>query len=280
MIRTILAPVSGSAADGPVLSAAARTAHAFGAHVYAVYPRFDPAAVAKTAGEKHPQGIIADLVDQLGRAAHARAAEAKVSAAEICARERLPLVAGSAPPPSALWRIVPDDPGRLAACGMTADLIVAPRPDGDDPRSRWTFNTLLFDTGRPVLMPIGAPGGDLFRHVSVAWKPTPQAARALAFALPLLARAAAVTVLTVEETEDQPGDLDSVVAYLGEHGIKAEGQHLPGKGGAAAAVLRAAEDASLIVMGAYGRSRIGEWVFGGFTRSLIHESPVPLLMAH
>lgn len=280
MIRTILAPVSGSTADGPVLAAAATVARAFDAYVHAVHPRFDPAAVAKAAGEKHPQGIIADLVEQLGRAADARVAKARALAEELCARERLPLVTGSAAPPSARWRIVPDEPGRLAACGMTADLIVAPRPDGDDPRSRWTFNTLLFDSGRPVLMPVGVPADDLYRHVSVTWKPTPQAARALAYALPLLARAAAVTVLTAEETEDQATDLDSVVAYLGEHGIKAEGQHLPGKCGAAAAVLRAAEGASLIVMGAYGRSRIGEWMFGGFTHSLIHESPVSVLMAH
>lgn len=281
MIRTILAPVTGSTADGPVLSAAATIARSFGAYVHAVHPLFDPAAVAKAAGEAHPEGVIADLVEQLAREADARAAEAKAEVEKVCVRERLALVTGSAPPPSVRWRIVPDEPGQLAACGMTADLIVAPRPGGDDPRSRWTFNSLLFDTGRPVLMPVGVAADEVFKRVAVAWKPTPQAARALAFAMPFLARAAAVTVLTADEGNGQPADLDAVVAYLADHGIKADGQLLPrGKGGAAAAVLRAAEGASLVVMGAYGRSRIGEWMFGGFTRMLVRESPIPVLMAH
>ena len=164
---------------------------------------------------------------------------------------------------------------------MTADLIIVPPPSADEPSSRWTFNSLLFDTGRPVLMPVGALSHNLFRRVAVAWKPTPQAARALAFAMPLLVRAGAVTVLTAEENEHQPADLDSVIAYLGDHGVKAEGQRLSSsEGGAAAAVLREAQHASLLVMGAYGRTRIGEWVFGGFTRTVIRESQVPVLMAH
>lgn len=282
MIRTILAPVSGRAADGAVLSAAATVARALNARVHAVHPRFDPAAVAKAAGEAHPKGIIADLVQQLGCAEDARIAKAKASTEEICARERLPLVTDSAAPPSVQWRVVPDEPRRLAACGMTADLIIASRPSADDPSTRSTFNTLLFATGRPVLMPSCAPADDLFRQVTIAWKPTPQAARAVAFAMPFLVRAAAVKVLTAEENEHQSVDLDSVIAYLCEHGVKAEGQRLsPGASDAAAAVLlRAAQDASLLVMGAYGRSRIGEWIFGGFTRTMLQESPVPLLMAH
>lgn len=281
MIRTILAPMSGSAADDAVLSAAGVIARAFNARIHAVHPRFDPAAVAKAAGEAHPQGIIADLVKRLGSAADARAAKAKASAEALCMRERLPLVGGSATPPSVQWRVVPDEPARLAACGMTADLIVAPRPSGDDPRSPWTFNTLLFDTGRPLLMPAGTTADNLFHHVAVAWKPTPQAARALAFAMPFLTRAGRVTVLSADENEDQPADLDSVIAYLGEHGVKAEGRHLPpGENGSGATVLIAMQDVSLLVMGAYGRSRIGEWIFGGFTRTLVRESPVGLLMAH
>src|SRR5215469_9646567 len=238
-IKTILASVSGSPADGPVLAAAATVARAFDAYVHAVHPRFDPAAVAKAAGEAHPKGIIADLVEQLGHTADAQAANAKALTEEICARERLPLVTDSAaPPPSVQWRIMPGEPGRLAAAGMIADLVVAPRPSDDEPRSRWTFNTLLFDTGRPMLMPNDAASDDIFRHVVVSWKPTPQAARALAFAMPLLARAASVTVLAADE--DRPGDLDGVIAYLGEHEVKADGQRLASsEGGAAATVLRA-----------------------------------------
>jgi nucleotide-binding universal stress UspA family protein len=282
MIRTILAPVSGSAVDTAVLSVAATVARAFGAYVYAVHPHFDPAAVARAAGEAHPSGIIADLVEQLGRNADAHAAKTKALAEEICARERLPLITGSAAPPSAQWRILPDEPGRLAACGMTADLIVTPRPSADEPRSRWTFNTLLFDTGRPVLVPGDAASGDIFRHLVIAWKPTPQAARALLFAMPFLARAAAVTVLTAEENEDHPVDLDSVITYLDAHGVKAEARRLsPGNGNAGAVVLEAAQQtASLLVMGAYGHSRTGEWIFGGFTRSVLNNASLPILMAH
>lgn len=281
MIRTILAPISGSATDAPVLTAAATVARAFDAYVHAIHPRFDPAAVAKAAGEAHPERIIADLVQQLGRNADAQAAKAKAAAEELCTREGLRFVTGRAAPPSVQWRIVADDRAQLEACGMAADLAVAPPPNSDDPRSRRTFNTLLFDTGRPVLMPCSTFSDDFFRHVAVAWKPTPQAARALVFAIPFLARAAAVTVLVAEENKDQPVDLEGIIAYLGEHGVKAEGQRLVlSEGGAGAAVLRAAQNPSLLVMGAYGHSRMGEWIFGGFTRTLVQESPAPLLMTH
>jgi nucleotide-binding universal stress UspA family protein len=281
MIRTILASLNGTEADGPVLSAAARAACAFGAYVHAAHPRFDPAAVVKTAGVAHPTGIIADLVQRLGHAADERAAKAKASTEEMCAQEGLPFTTDTTAPPSVQWRVVPNEPARLAAYGMTADLIIAPRPSADDPSSRSTFNTLLFQTGRPVLTPGRDPSADFFQRVAVAWKSTPQAARALAFAMPFLARAAMVTVLTAEEDEDHFADLDGVISYLSCHGVKAEGRRLsPSEGSAAAAVLGAAQSESLLVMGAYGHSRTREWMFGGFTRTVIRESPIPVLMAH
>jgi nucleotide-binding universal stress UspA family protein len=279
MVKLILASMTGAQTDGLVLSATEVVARVFNAYVHAVHSRFDPTAIARAAGVAHPTGVIADLVERLEHAAAEREAAASAAVTEFCARKQLPLVTDAAVPPNVQWRVEPSE--RLAICGMTADLIVAARPAEDDPASAALLTTFLFQTGRPVLIPATTPFPDILRRVVVAWKPTPQAARAPVFAMPFLSRAQAVTVLTAAEDAPDRVDLAGVVAYLGAHGIQAEGRILTaGRRDAIATVLTEAEDASLLVMGAYGHTRLGEWLFGGFTRAMIGEAPLPVLMVH
>lgn len=281
VIKTILAPVLGGGSDASVLAAATIVARNFNSHIKAVHPRFDPAAVAEAAGVAHPKRGIADLIERLRAAADVREAGARKAAEEFCRRESVPFAAEGSPPPALYWRVVSNEPQPLAACAMATDLVVAARPDGGDQNSRWVFNALLFQSGRPVIIAPARPGAGLFAHVIIAWKATAQAARAVAFAMPFLTRAATVTVVTAVEDGTEPADLGGVVSYLHSHGIGAEARQLtPDEGSAAAGVLRAAADASLLVMGAYGHSRIGEWMFGGFTREVVSGAPVPVLMAH
>jgi nucleotide-binding universal stress UspA family protein len=123
---------------------------------------------------------------------------------------------------------------------------------------------------------------NLERPAIVAWNGSPEAAVALKAALPLLRLVPEVKLLQVEEElSGYPRDL--AARYLARHGIEAEiVQHRPATGGIADTIRRAAEalEAAFIVMGAYGHSRWREWLLGGVTRSLIQDSPVPLLLGH
>ena len=108
----------------------------------------------------------------------------------------------------------------------------------------------------------------------------------LAAAVPLLARAKEVVVMTVvEETAERPGDSDDanrLMRSLAWHGIAATTLRLtPGPEGAAATLLATAgKRADLLVIGGYGHSRLREWVFGGFTQRVLADAPLPVLIAH
>jgi nucleotide-binding universal stress UspA family protein len=135
----------------------------------------------------------------------------------------------------------------------------------------------------PVLaVPIGLQRLKLERPAVIAWNGSPEAAIALKAALPLLRLVSDVKLLEVEEDPSRyPRDL--AARYLAKHGLEAEiMQHRPIDGDIAETIRRAALalDAAFIVMGAFGHSRLREWLLGGVTRSLIQESPVPLLLGH
>ena len=122
---------------------------------------------------------------------------------------------------------------------------------------------------------------DLQAPIVVAWNGSPEAAAALRAALPFLSRAPDVHVLEVEERPTSyPSDL--AARYLARHGIEAEIVQRPAHGGISRAIMTAAEErgAGLIVMGAYGHSRLRELLLGGVTRDLLASSEMPLLLAH
>jgi nucleotide-binding universal stress UspA family protein len=124
--------------------------------------------------------------------------------------------------------------------------------------------------------------------VLVAWKPSREATRAVNDALPLLEAADQVTVLVVDTTgprhhreEAEPGS--GIALHLARHGIKAvvEQTVAAGQSVADAMLSRAAElGCDLIVMGAYGHSRLRELVLGGVTREILRHMTVPVLMSH
>lgn len=177
----------------------------------------------------------------------------------------------------------------------TADLLIAGQRNDEDDK---TFvmegfpETFLLGVGRPMLfLPYTYPSSSLprFNTILVAWNGSREAARAVADALPLLAQAQNVIVLTVEHkdshyVEDELPNIDLAV-YLSRHGVKADvinTQNDHGRVGIGQAVLSKAIDhkADLIVMGAYGHSRLREWVLGGVTRTLLEKMTIPVLMSH
>jgi nucleotide-binding universal stress UspA family protein len=125
-------------------------------------------------------------------------------------------------------------------------------------------------------------GVNLAGPALVAWDGSREAAMAMRGATPLLHLADEVHILTVEE---KPSDYRAADAarYLSRHGIEAEVIERGDGGKGIDAVIR--EEAlrlgvGLLVQGAYGHSRLRQTLFGGVTKSLLSDPPVPLLLGH
>jgi len=170
----------------------------------------------------------------------------------------------------------------------SADLVVVKniRRQRDDPYRLLDSAEAILRMGRPVIL-VPEHVLDLRAdRIVVGWKDAREARLAVRDALPLLRKATEVTIVeicTSTEQETARDRVSDVVEYLGRHGVKAKMDfrvHLAEP--AAFPLLRMAKDleADLIVTGAYGHSRLGEWFFGGATRSLLGEAPCCLMMSH
>jgi nucleotide-binding universal stress UspA family protein len=143
---------------------------------------------------------------------------------------------------------------------------------------------LAMRAGRPVLV---VPPEAEFLNLKcavIAWKDTREARRAVSDALPLLQKTRDIIVAEVIEDESQREDahgrLDDVVHWLGRHGIAAAERVFDFPGGEDPVERLWHYGADYVVAGAYGHSRLREWVFGGFTDSFLRQSTRCVFLAH
>lgn len=165
-----------------------------------------------------------------------------------------------------------------------ADLTVTGQDVPDEDQFEISTIDLVMRSGRPVLVtPHGAKNKPVGRHVVVAWNASREAARAVADAMPILESADTVDILTVAADADGEIPGADIAGHLAHHGVVVEvHEAADGDDDAGAALLRYVGNsgADLLVMGAYGHSRIREFVFGGVTRHVLEEMNVPVLMSH
>jgi nucleotide-binding universal stress UspA family protein len=154
----------------------------------------------------------------------------------------------------------------------------------DSPRHA-EVGALVMQAGRPILLvPASVDKLDL-EHVMVGWKDTRETHRAISDALPLLRKAARVTVVEIAPDDDLSaarGRLQDVLAWLGRHGVEAKSIASPSTGDDTKRFSDIAQEqkADLIVAGAYGHSRAREWVLGGFTHDLLLRGNRCALVSH
>ena len=186
------------------------------------------------------------------------------------------------------WRSVIEFPTEtLISEARCADLVVieSGRPAGDMYRSA-DVGAAILGAGRPFLVVPAAVKSLTADHVMIGWKDTREARRAVQDALPFLHEAKRVTVLELcekEQMETARNHVDDVVRYLAQHRINAERRvEIQARGSRADQIIEWADDeeADLLVTGAYGHSRLNEWMFGGMTRDLLTTSPICCLMSH
>jgi nucleotide-binding universal stress UspA family protein len=136
--------------------------------------------------------------------------------------------------------------------------------------------------GVPVLALPPDPPRDIGPVVLVAWKNSREAARAAHDALPLLRAAERVVLCAVGEGEGTAAGLEDAAAMLDRHGVPVRPERVGGTDAGAGEVLlaqAAAHRADLLVMGAYGHSRLRELVLGGATRHVLWHATLPVLLS-
>ncbi len=144
----------------------------------------------------------------------------------------------------------------------------------------------ILGAGRPFLVVSPAVKSLVADNVVVGWKDTREARRAVMDALPFLEKAKRVTIVQMCEEDAMDAarqGADDVVRYLAHHKVKAQARvEILERESDANQLIGLAEDeaADLLVTGAYGHSRLKEWVFGGITRDLLTSSPICCLMSH
>jgi nucleotide-binding universal stress UspA family protein len=283
-IRTVLAEVTGNAADEAVLDTALQVADRHAAHISVLHVKRDQIDPTWDAGMVD-YGPIIDIIQQ-----EAKKREAAARRRFEDWRKRHRLAEKAEPPPGKRPTVAfQAESGiarnRLTEAGRVADLTLMLRPEIAPADTSADFETFLFETGRPVLLVPAKGDGKLYQHIMVAWDGSLEAARAVALAMPFLEEAEKVSVYT---GGDQPSARSGkpaadLVKHLAWHDIKAGIAAANPKADSVGADLldscRKAK-ASLLVMGAYTHSRLREVVLGGVTRHVLANAKLPLLMTH
>ncbi|MBL8551364.1 MAG: universal stress protein [Hyphomonadaceae bacterium] len=169
---------------------------------------------------------------------------------------------------------------KAAAHAQLADLLIMTRATATRRAHRLLLEGLLFHSGRPLLLaPRDWGRKPLGESIVIGWKPRREAVRALNDAMPFLQSARKVVVVTVNAV----GHGEDLAAQLARHDVAASVRNIDAglrTEGRALLDEAAAIGADMIVMGAYGRSRAEETLFGGVTRELLAHAPVPLFLSH
>ena len=185
------------------------------------------------------------------------------------------------------WRSVADFPHTaLCDAANAADLIVLgplePYTVGAEYRSA-NLGDVLIGAGRPLLVVPEGVSQLKAQNIVVAWKNTREARRAIADALPFMVQASSVVLVQVRERGEESETISDAKAFLARHGVNVRSEIRDLKASTVEDELvqyARGIDADLIVAGAYGRSRLREWVFGGVTRGLAAQRSIVCLLSH
>lgn len=287
--RTILAVVDESDASAAVITAALSIGSEMAAYVEALHVEPDPRTLLMMPARIPDDGrTFEDHVDALRSGVSQRQAHVREQFGDRCVAEEVPMLddAESAEPDrlnAYLRRVTGERSIEVAQRARSFDLIVMASPyipAGSADRA--TFEAGLFRSGRPVpVVPPGVSVGSL-QSIAIAWNGSREAVHAVTAAMPLLNRATDVCLIAIAE-DRRAYRLDEFAWYLELHGLSVAVHEEDPKGASIEeALFRTVEEVSadILVMGAYGHSRLREFALGGVTRHALKGSTTPIFMVH
>ncbi len=277
-MRSILVPISEGEALSSVLQTAALVAESWDSYLEGLHVRLDVSSAIAMMGLGSPV-----LIEDFRRDEWARAQEVQAQFDHVLAgRQRHADAVGKGL--TAFFRA--EAPPGEAFVGQHArlfDLTVLAQPEHvRAPQQEMLLETVLFESGRPVLLAPPLPPETLGETIVIAWNGSTETARTLAFARPFLERAKHIIVLSVEGGMVDGPSGEEVVDGLKRTGILAEPRHVPQHHGIGETILEEARrlEADLLIKGAYTQSRLRQMIFGGATRVILNMAHLPVFMAH
>jgi nucleotide-binding universal stress UspA family protein len=291
MLKKILVAAAGSKQTDVALETAAAIAHPYSAHIECLRIHPDPTqALAAASSADMGSGLaIAELLQAMKDDDLRRTKKARQIFDEFCRRRAIEVAQrpGGYSKVTASWHeTMGIETERVIDRAYFNDLTVLEHASGGGGFSPISAGSLLLRSGRPLLV---AGLESLTKSpsiIAVAWKKTPEAARAMTAALPLFAKAERIVVVSVNEDLEKESEsrlsLNMAVDYLRWHGLTVDGRLSNDPVNAAETMLGdvAASGAQLLVMGGYGHSRMRELIFGGFTRRVLKGINMPVFLSH
>lgn len=284
----ILAVIDGTPGSEAALAAALNLGRRHAARVELLHVEVEASDAIPVVGEGLSGAAVEQIMQTLQAEAEKRRKRARALYEDKCEAAKLPLSEPDAPLEAgrfsvAFRHLVGREAEEVLRRGRLSDLIVMARPAREDEAVlSATFDVALFETGRPVLLVPAGPVERLGETVALAWNGSREAVRAIGAALPVLSKAKKVVILSGREPGDET-EPSALAAYLAGYGIAARTwAFTPGAQSIGEALLKEAEkaEADLMVMGAYGRSRLRELVLGGATRGVLSHGTIPVFLVH
>ncbi len=285
--RTVLAPIGAPEIGLSILQTSLYLARAFGAHIDVLHVRPDPRGLVPYTGEGMDGSMIEEIMDVTEREGGERETRSREMFDKFAADNGLRVAdepkKGSGV--SISWQsIVGREDEVVATRGRVYDIVAVGRPVKDAALpSPITLEAALLDTGRPILVAPPVAGDSFGKSIAIAWEGSPEAARAIADAIPLLEKAEKVTVLSAKAAQVSPIDADDLRHRLAWHGVACEIQSFEAAAselGAAFLEQSAKAGADLLIKGAYSQSRLRQLILGGRTRHILAHAEIPVLLSH
>ncbi len=277
MLKNLLVHIPSERQVRPVVDAAISLAVARTAHLDAVSAGYETTNV----GLAVDGGAAVAAVFEVERERALARANAALAVFETEARN-----AGVSYGLKALSDLPGDAAATVGTMARLYDLTVVLQPDtAHDTFDNTMPQEILFQSGGPVLfIPHTHKGPFEAKRVGIAWDGSRLAARAVRDAAPFLARAQAITIVSINESDDEASASSAALtAHLTRHGLTAKIEHASADhADIQPMILSIAADAGLelLVMGGYGHSRLQERLLGGVSRAMLQAMTVPALMSH
>ena len=286
MLKAILASLTGLGGDHAVLKTAAMVAGIEAGHIDAFHVYVGLATIQQMtgAGAASQSAALASLATDFSREEQQRLKAAHAAFELACLRFDLPAKPGAAGGSSASWACTEspslyETPHRaryydLTVVAREAQLIAQRIPD------------ILLRSGRPVLVSPARPLERIGKNIALAWKPGVQTARALAAASPFLRHADKLVLISVPEDGWDDHAIRQTAEPLRDvlrwSGISLEVAVTGPSCNVADSIRETAImlESDLLIAGAYGHTRLREFVLGGVTRDLLAECALPVLLVH
>ena len=284
-IKNILVSLDGTDATRPALEISLSVARKLNAHVDVLHVKTDSKSVVPLLGEGMSGNMIEEMIELAEKETDERSTNARSLFDIKCSEMEIPIAnKPDGNGPSARWvEKVGREEEFVAKMGRLADMIVVPLPGADpEPSVAMTVNAALFETGRLVLLAPAKAPQDFGEKAAIAWNGSVQSARALTAAMPMIENAKSTVIMTAAGLRTEGEGAAQLAESLAWRGLPVDAQVLEHGGGPVGSeLLKACQEtgADYLVMGAYTRSRLRQWILGGVTSYVLENAELPVLMA-